>query len=107
MAPEASRRTPFGRATVAVVNEERLGSTLEFAAALAPHLAVFADGARPLPSDMDLARLIEVMFYASLQEEEERRSEFNVAWSPGAHDCAAALVMSPPVRATPKSLAKL
>jgi hypothetical protein len=96
-----------GACYLRVVNDERLGSPGEFAATLARHLVAFAESARPLPSDDDLARLVEVMFYASLQEEEARRTEFNVAWSPGAQDCAAALVMTPPVRASPKSLAKL
>lgn len=89
------------------MNEERLGSPSEFAATLARHLAAFAESARPLPSDDDLAQLTEVMFYASLQEEEARRAQFNVAWSPGAQDCGAAFVMTPPVRVSPKSLAKL
>ena len=47
------------------------------------------------------------MFFASLHEEETRRVEFNVAWQPGAADCAALVRMSTPVPATPKSLSKL
>jgi hypothetical protein len=89
------------------VNVERLGSPSEFAARLARHLLAFADAARPLPSDADLARLVEVMFYASLYEDEARRVEFNVAWSLGAQDCAAALVLTTPVVVSPNSLAKL
>jgi hypothetical protein len=89
------------------VKREQLGSPSEFAALLAPHLASFADATRPLPSEADLARLVEVMFYASLHEDEARRTNFNVAWAPGALDSAAALVLASPVVVSPSNLAKL
>ena len=75
------------------MNEEPLGSPREFAGMLARHLAVFAEAARPLPSDEELAQLVEVTFFASLHEEEARRAEFSVAWQPGARDCAAVVAM--------------
>jgi hypothetical protein len=89
------------------VNEERLGSPTEFAAKLARHLAPFAQPAWPLPSDEELARLVEVAFFASLHEEEARRAEFNVAWQAGSRGCAAVVAMTTPVPVTPKNLAKL
>jgi sensor domain DACNV-containing protein len=89
------------------VNEERLGSTSEFAAAVARHLAAFAEPAWPLPTHDELARLVEVTFFASLHEEETRRTEFNVAWQPVSGDSPAVVAMTTPVRATPKSLTKL
>lgn len=89
------------------MNEERLGSPEQFARQLAIHLAGFAEAASPLPSDVELAALVEATFFASLHEEEARRVEFSIAWQPGAHDCAAVVAITPPVRATPKNLAKL
>lgn len=89
------------------MNEERLGSSTEFARQLAEHLAPFAQPKWPLPTDEQLARLVEVMFFASLHEEETRRAEFNVAWQLGSVDCTAVVTMTPPVPATPKNLTKL
>jgi hypothetical protein len=89
------------------VTEERLGSPTEFAAQLARHLAPFAEAARPLPGDEELARLIDVVFFASLHEEEARSLQFNVAWQPTSADCSAAVTIAPPVVAGPKSLVKL
>jgi hypothetical protein len=86
---------------------ERLGSPREFAELLAGHLAGFAEAGLALPGDADLAALVEATFFASLHEEEARRSEFSVAWQPSARDCTAVVAMTKPVRATPKSLAKL
>lgn len=91
----------------ATVNEERLRSPEQFAGELAKHLAEFAETASPLPSDAELSALVEATFFASLHEEEARRVEFNIAWQPGAHDCAAVVAITPPVRATPKNLTKL
>lgn len=89
------------------MNEERLGSAKEFAERLVAHLARFAELELPLPGEADLLELVEVTFFASLHEEEARRSQFNVAWQPAAGDCAAVVAMTRPVKATPKSLVKL
>jgi hypothetical protein len=89
------------------VKVERIGSPTDFAAQLVRHLEAFAVTDLPLPAAADLAALIEVTFFASLYEEEARRAEFNIAWQPSARDCAAVVAMTQPVRATPKSLAKL
>jgi hypothetical protein len=89
------------------LNEERLGSPTEFAQRLARHLALFAHAALPLPNDDELARLVDVMFFASLHEEEGRAATFNVAWQPSHGDCAALIAMEVPVLVTPKNLAKL
>jgi hypothetical protein len=89
------------------VNEERLGSPIEFATTLAGHLQHFAQAAHPLPTAADLAELVEVMFYASLHEEEGRQAAFNVAWQPGSLDCAALVAIQTPELVTPKNLAKL
>jgi hypothetical protein len=89
------------------VNEERLGSPSQFAAALVQHLEHFAEPAAFGPSMPDLARLVEVMYFASLHEEEGRRSAFNVVWQPSSNDCAALLAMANSVLVTPKNLAKL
>jgi hypothetical protein len=89
------------------VNEERLGSPAQFAAALARNLAAYAHDGLPRPSDADLALLVEVMFFASLHEEEGRRTAFSIAWQPGSGDCAAVLAMAAPVPVTPQNLAKL
>ena len=88
------------------MNQERLGSPEEFAGQLARHLASFAEAARSLPGDEDLARLVDVAFFASLHEEEVRRAQFDVAWKPTEEDCTAVVTITP-VPATPKNLAKL
>jgi len=92
---------------VRFVTEERLGSPEEFAGALARHLAPFAEAALPLPTDEEIARLVSVTFFASLQQEEARSSQFNVAWQPGSRGCTEVVTITLPVPATPKSLAKL
>ncbi len=89
------------------MNQERLGSPREFAERLAAHLAGFAGLGLPLPGEADLVALVDVTFFASLHEEEARRTQFNVAWQPAALDCVAVIAMTRPVRATPKSLVKL
>jgi hypothetical protein len=89
------------------VNEERLGSPKEFAEQLARHLAQFSVAERPLPGDEELARLVDVTFFASLHEEEARRTQFDVAWQSSSHGCTAVVAIATPVVATPKSLAKL
>jgi hypothetical protein len=89
------------------VKEERLGSPNDFAARLASHLAGLTEPGSPLPNDADLTALVEATFFASLYEEEARRVEFSVAWQPGAHDCAAVVAITPPVRATPSNLTKV
>lgn len=92
---------------VPTVNEERLGTPAELAERLARHLDAISSPQAPLPSAADLAELIEVMFYASMHEEEGRRSIFNVAWQPGSKDCSALVAIATPVPVTPKNLAKL
>lgn len=47
------------------------------------------------------------MFFASMHEEEGRRSVFNVAWQPSSHDCSALVAIATPVPVSPKNLAKL
>jgi hypothetical protein len=88
------------------VNEERLGTPAEFSRQLARHLALVDAPRVALPSDDDLALLVDVMFYASMHEEEGRRSAFNVAWQPGSSDCSALVALQTPVPVTPKNLAK-
>ena len=89
------------------MNQERLGSPRELAAELAVHLAAIAEPAAPLPNDAELVALVDATFFASLYDEEARHVEFSVAWQPVAHDCAAVVAITTPVRATPKNLAKL
>ena len=88
------------------MNEERLGTPAQFAQVLARHLDLFAHASLPRPSDADLAQLIEVVFFASMHEEESRRTVFNIAWQPGSHDCTALVAIASPVLVTPKNLAK-
>ena len=95
------------RATIAGMNEERLGSPLQFASALARHLESFTAAPPTRPNDADLCQLVEVMFFASLHEEEGRTATFNVAWQPGSRDCTALVAITAPVLVTPKNLAKL
>ena len=89
------------------MNQERLGWPRDFADRLVDHLAGCAEDWLPLPDPADLVALVELTFFASLHEEEARRIQFDVAWQPAAHDCAALVELSRPVRATPKGLGKL
>jgi len=89
------------------MNEERLGSAAAFAKQLALHLDELGGPTAGLPSPRELEQLVELAFFAGLHEEEARRSQIALAWTGGVHDCTAAVALSPPVRATPKSLAKL
>lgn len=89
------------------MNEERLRATSEFTSELAAHLARFREAALPLPSEAQLAALVEAVFYASLHEEEARRLEFGVAWRPDVDECSSVLVLGSSVALTPKNLAKL
>ena len=59
------------------MNEERLGSAAAFAEQLAAHLGSVAVG--KVPAARDLADLVEMAFFASLHEEEARRSEPTLA----------------------------
>jgi hypothetical protein len=88
------------------VQHEQRGSLQEFAALVSTQLAATADAGALPPLD-DLAALVEVMFFASLHEEEARRVELSVTWEENAYDCAAVLALTAPVRVTPKGLAKL
>lgn len=89
------------------MNEERLGSARAFAEELGAHLAALAERGPILPSTEELVRLVELSFFASLHEEEARRSEFTLAWTGGAQHCTAAVALQAPVVATPKTIAKL
>jgi hypothetical protein len=71
------------------------------------HLSVLAQDAHPRPGDSDLERLVEVIFFASLHEEEGRHTVFNVAWQTGSRDCTALVEITNPLLVTPKNLAKL
>ena len=51
--------------------------------------------------------LVEVAFFASLNEEEGQRLTFTMAWVSGASDDQAAFEIGQPVQATPKNVAKL
>jgi len=88
------------------VNEERLGSPIEFAERLAQHLAN-AEGSWPLPDAGELVELVQAAFFASLHEEEARRTEFSIAWQRDARACVSVVAVGTPVLITPKSLAKL
>src|SRR5689334_5900452 len=88
------------------MKEELLGSPTEFAAQLARHLRAIAEPDSSLPSEPDLAALVESTFFASLHEEEQRRVDFSVAWQTGSEDCAEIVAITP-IRATPKNLVKI
>lgn len=89
------------------MNEERLESTAELARRLALHLAELGGGGAELPDAADLARLVELAFFAGLHEEEARRSGVTLTWGTAVDACTAAMALATPVRATPKSIAKL
>jgi hypothetical protein len=89
------------------VNDERLGSTAAFVAQLGPHLERYRDQALPLPDAAQLGTLVETMFFASLYEEEARRTDFGIAWQPDPLECTAIVALSSPVALTPRNLAKL
>lgn len=82
--------------------EERLGSTDEFADALGAHLE-----GPDLPDARELRLLIEIAFFASMNEEEGRRLAFTIAWTSGASADRAVFEIARPVQATPKNVAKL
>lgn len=89
------------------MNEERLGSTGAFVDALTAHLARIEEGGPPLPDAEELARLVEVGFFAGLHEEEARRTTLTLTWTSEVPRCAAMIALASPVLATPKTLAKL
>lgn len=82
--------------------DERLGSPDEFANALGAHLE--GEG---LPDLGELRQLIEVAFFASLNEEEGQRLVFTLAWVGCEQDGRAVFAIARPVAATPKNVAKL
>jgi hypothetical protein len=82
--------------------DERLGSPDEFANALGAHLE-----GPDLPDLRELRSLVELAFFASLNEEEGQRLAFTIAWMSGASADRAVLEIARPVRATPKNVAKL
>lgn len=89
------------------MNEERLGSPAAFAQELARHLAAIVEAGPQLPDARELERLVDVSFFASLHEEEARRTELALSWTRGERDCAALVSVRTPVLATPKNIAKL
>lgn len=82
--------------------DERLGSPDEFANALGAHLE-----GPDLPDLRDLRSLVELAFFASLNEEEGQRLAFTIAWMDRATPDRAVFEIARPVRATPKNVAKL
>ena len=82
--------------------DERIGSPDEFASALGAHLE-----GPDLPGLHDLRRLIEIVFFASLNEEEGQKLAFTIAWLSGASEGRGVFEIAPPVPATPKNVAKL
>jgi len=83
------------------VNDERLGSPHELARQVAARLRL------PTIDERTLLALVETTFYASLHEEEGHHAGFGIAWQPAVEDCTSVIAISPPVRVTPKNLAKL
>src|SRR3954462_12436912 len=81
---------------------ERLESLDEFANALGAHLE-----GPDLPDLRELRLLVEIAFFASLNEEEGQRLAFTIAWMSGASADRAVFEIARPVRATPKNVAKL
>ncbi len=92
---------------LAGMNEERLGSTAVFSEQLAGYLRGIAEAEQALPTDDELARLVELSFFASLHEEEARRTEITLAWTGAMRGCEAVVALRAPVPATPKNIAKL
>jgi hypothetical protein len=90
-----------------VVKHERRESPRDFVTHVSAHLAGLAQPELPLPSEAELAALVDAAFYASLYEEEARRSEFGVAWQPAPGGCLSLVAVMPPLPATPANLAKL
>jgi hypothetical protein len=84
------------------VNDERVGSTHDFADEVARHL----EGG-DLPDAGELRVLLETAFFASLNEEEGRRLGFTLAWTSNAGAEHEAFELARPIAATPKSVAKL
>lgn len=82
--------------------DERLGSPDEFANALGAHL----EGPE-LPDLRELRSLVELAFFASLNEEEGQKIAFTIAWMSHASADRAVFEIARPVRATPKNVAKL
>ena len=89
------------------MNEERLGSPIQFAKTLAEHLAGLPGEPQSVPCCEDLERLIEVTFYASLHQEEGRNALFNLAWQPSSLGCSSLIEIATPLLVTPNNLAKL
>src|SRR5262249_53455365 len=92
----------FERKRAGQVIDERLGSLDEFANALGAHLE-----GEELPELRELRALVEMAFFASLNEEEGQKLAFTMAWMSGAGVDRAVFEIVPPVRATPKNVAKL
>lgn len=89
------------------MNQEQLGSWSGFAQQLSLHLEAIAEPGPELPNAREIEQLVELGFFASLHEEEARRTEFTLAWTGRAHACEAIVAMHAPVAATPKNVAKL
>lgn len=82
--------------------DERLGSLSDFANMIGAELE-----GPDLPDLHELRSLVEVAFFASLNEEEGQRLSFTIAWMSGAKADRAVFEIARPVQATPKNVAKL
>ena len=89
------------------MNQEQLGSWSAFAQQLSLHLETIAEPGLELPGVREIEQLVELGFFASLHEEEARRTEFTLAWTCGACGSEAIVEICAPVPATPKNVAKL
>lgn len=89
------------------MDQERLGSPAQFSKALAEHLLYPPGDAQPIPCAADLAKLIEVAFFASLHQEEGQNVLFNLAWQPSSLDCTALIAITPALHVSAGNLAKL
>jgi hypothetical protein len=84
------------------MNNERLGSPDDFANVLGAHLE-----GPDLPDLDELRSLVQIAFFASLNEEEGQRLAFTIAWTSGVRADRAVFEIVRPVQATPKNVAKL
>jgi len=89
------------------MNSEQLGSWSEFAQQLSRHVEAIAQSGPELPNAREIEQLVELAFFASLHEEEARRTEFTLAWTGSRGGWESIVEMRAPVLATPKNVAKL
>jgi hypothetical protein len=89
------------------MNYERLESIAAVSRLVSEQLDAVPENRGICPGREDLERLIEVAFFATLHEEETRRTEFDLAWVPNVEVGARVVTMGAAVVLTPKNLAKL